>query len=261
MSSAVQPPLAVPPEEQGIVAASLAEFGQRIPVVSLHFMPVKEVRMYRTKVNENYRHEYFIPAVPTRDSHPEILYVLDAHQMEFRGSDRLPKYSPETIRAIHIAEDIVHAATGAKSLGPDDIRPAVWITKVQKLPRNWDLWANQDAFRKEYPEFHAEIQAYKKREWAWCEQKMKDGDTWHSKSMPHEINEVHRACARYIGANAAEHPWMEVTSFGAIAPCPFCGAGTSTQHPVCRNCQRVINPAMLHALEQQMKASVPAAAK
>jgi hypothetical protein len=240
-------------EQESVVTATMSQFGVPVAVCSLHYMPVKEGRDYRTRVNGPYQTNYQIPAVKTKDDHPAILVVLDAQQRKYRGFEETPRYSPDNIPAMDIAKDLVNVATGGSPGGPDDIRPAVWISSAPKFPRDWRLWGKPE-FAQQYPEFWAEVQAYQIRQWKHCEKKIANGDTWHSKGLPLEINEDHRLAAAYIGANSQEHPWMNLTAMGAKDACPFCGAPTSTRAPKCQNCHEIINPALYEQVQERLTA-------
>lgn len=230
-------------EEQSIVFDQLSNFGRRVSVCSVHFMPVREERDYKTKANGGYRTTYYLAAVKDKNSPPSVLTVLDGFQRVFRGTDDYGhrSYSQEPEPAINIARDIVRVATGA---GPDDMdsdRPAIWISKAPSL---------------DSPEFQREVEQMRARQFRWCERKIKEAEALASQKQEINIGSLHRNAAVYIGSNPAEHPWMRITSFGASIDCPLCGVKTSRTHPKCQNCKEVIDPVLYELRKDELKAKV-----
>lgn len=252
-----------PGEDEGIVAQSLVAYGNRFAVCSMHFgtidgraereFSVKEERRFRVKTTEGYRHVYKIPGVKSIDDHPEILWVTDAFEKKYSGSDPQGRkeYADSPVLAKHIARDIVHAGSGSSAdSGPGDVHPAFWISTAKVLPRDWTLWGS-GSFAEAYPDFARECAAYRQREWRWCEKRVSDADAWHAKKMTHEISSIDRLCGIFIGANLAEHPWIEFTSFGKNEPCLYCGSPVPAGRPVCPSCNRTVDYALLEKVEAQ----------
>lgn len=244
-------------EDQGIVAQTLVAYGQRVPVCSLHFKPLKEERPFRTTLKEGYRHVYYMSGVESIDDHPIVLMVTDAYDKVFVRTNIMGQreYTDRPTMAKEIADDIVHVGSMAsKNSGPDDVSlPAFWISKVpeDRIPKGkqWQLWKEPKEFAKTFPEFHAEAVAYKRREHRWCQLRVTNADANHAKKLPHEISSLDRDCANFIGANLAEHPWIEFSTFGKLAQCPFCKAPVDVEASICQSCARVINPALLARTE------------
>lgn len=229
---------------ESIVSQSLVAYGQHHVICCLHWAGFKEERPFRTKRDETYKHVYQMNGVESIDSPPELLIVTDAFERVYGGRDIENRkiYNDKPILSLHIANDLIRAATnGEPDLGPSDTAHfALWISKASKLPTDWTAWGTPE-FKRRYPEFARECEAYKRREWAACEAKVKMGDYYHSKRMVHEIGDQHRRCAKFIGANQAEHPWIDFTTFGKTIPCPYCGAATSSTHPKCQHCHEIID--------------------
>src|SRR5690242_8222780 len=80
----IQPPLA---DNFGIVAQSMGVYGRRLPVLGMHFVGHKIPRPYKTKVDEPYSHIYELKAIESIDDHPSLLWVFDAFERVFQGSD------------------------------------------------------------------------------------------------------------------------------------------------------------------------------
>src|ERR1043165_795651 len=127
--------LAIPVEEKSVVAQGLEAFGVTQYVCSLHFMPIKVSRDYRTKMQGGYSTTYNLAAVQDTKARPFVLSVLDAYQRVYQGADRLPKWANTPILALDIAKDIVNVATGSGDPSADLVRPAVWISQASRVPR------------------------------------------------------------------------------------------------------------------------------
>ena len=269
MTPTLRAPAPAEDEEPGIVAQTLVAYGQRVPVCSFHFKPVKEERRFRTTMKEGYRHVYHMSGVKSIDDHPIVLIVTDAYEKKYerRDTEGRKMYTDFPILAKHIAADIVHAGSGAASnSGPNDVAlPAFWISQVpeNRIPRGkqWELWREPKEFANAFPEFWEEAIPYKRRQHRWCESRVAQADAWHAKRMVHEISSLDRECGNFIHANLSEHPWIEFSSFGKLVDCPFCGKGTSPLHPDCAHCGKTIDPVLEKQVQDRLAKQLAAATK
>lgn len=244
-------------QEPSVVAAGMEQFNIPYFLFSVHYMPLREERDYRTRVNGGYRTSYQMAAVEKRGDRPSMLLVKDGYQRIYIGADSQTgrkRYEPKAESAGNIARDIVQVATGAE---PGAIgKPAVWVSKATKLPmtdEDWATWGTP-GFAAKFPEFMAEVEQAERDEFMWCEGMLKEADSWHTQALPINIGSQHRAAAYWMGANAAEHPWIKATNFGGMIECPECGAKTSANKPRCQNCLQVINVKAQIELEARRQA-------
>jgi hypothetical protein len=253
-TAVIQPPLTM---SQSAAGAQLVQFGEVYAVCSLHFKTFEVSRDFRAQRDETYNHKYTIQGVEKIDDPPTILYVQDALQRNYMGRDKTPMYQDATIVARDIARDLVRVACGGEVTGPDTIQPAVWIAAAKNIPKtaaDYKTWGTPE-FAKQFPDFAAEAEARKQQEWAWCDSKVKNADSWFAKGLVLEINDLHRDSAKFIKANQAEHQWIAKTTYGLTVPCPFCGVATASTAPKCQNCKEVINPSAYKALKAQIEAA------
>lgn len=286
MSTVANPLAGFSGDTESIVNAANQQFGRRIHIVSLHFMERHAKREYRTRRDGGPWTIYHLAAVKKAGDRPSVTLALDGFDRVFKGTrDAFPYtkiHENEARTALEIAADIVNDFAGAPPSGPDDTaHPAIWISKcgsrqdvqlgqarglipaisidpagMVTYSKEWDSWGTPE-FERQFPEFMAELNAFLGRQWRFCEAKLSEGDDFSSgpTANPRSINEIHRYAGSYIGANVAEHKWLQDTAFGAQAPCPFCGASTSTSHPNCQNCGRVVDQAMYDRVEAKIKKS------
>jgi len=274
MTPALQPPAPADNEEDlGIVAQTLVAYGQRVPVCSLHFKALKVERPFRTTTKEGYRHVYNLSAVESIEDHPIVLIVTDAYDKVFVRTNIMGQreYRDTVIMAKEIANDIAHVGSMASpNSGPGDVDlPAVWVPCITKdgvrttevmpesmIPKGkqWKLWEDKKEFAKIFPEFWAEAAAFKRRQHRWCHARVANADANYAKKLVHEISSLDRECAHFIGANEAEHPWIEFSTFGKLDQCPFCKAPVDVLASICQSCTRVINPELLKQTEAKLLA-------
>ncbi len=277
---------------QSVVSAGMSQLGRKIYVVSLHYMDKKPVRRdFQTRVDGAAWTDYYFDPVKTPRDRPSVCLVMDGYQRVFKGSTDTGQgmkriYEPVAELAVNIATDIIKELTGRE---PSDHNvydaPAVWISEcgsasdvaigaararipaisIDKRGRvvyssEWDTWGTPE-FERRFPEFALECKAFLQRQWRYAEFMVAEGDKYHvgPPKKPENITERHRLAASFIGANSAEHEWIANTHYGAMTPCPFCGQSTSSMHPLCGNCQKVINPAQLKRIEEQLAAAQGAA--
>lgn len=272
ISQAVLPePSAGAQPGQSIVTAAFEQFGRPVYVCSLHYMPVRERRDYRTRIGGGPWTDYALDAVTDPNGRPSVCVILDGFQRRFQGTSDTTgqkRYSNEPWPAKEIAEDIVRAATGTGPAGPEDtLHPAIWISQAPRVPRvdvgtkgqmvyspEWKGWGTPE-FEKQFPEFVRECKAYARRQWGYCELKIAEGDAFNDgpQKNPRNINELHRGAGKYTKANVAEHPWLEGSSYGSQIPCPICGAATSSQHPKCQKCGEIIDHALYERIQARLR--------
>lgn len=277
------------PVEESIINTLTRQFGKKLYVCSFHFMPRHERRDYMTRqfrnpadgtLNGTFRTDYFLEAVKQPKERPSVCVVMDGLQRVFMGTNELPPYNkryenvPET--AYNIAADIVRAMSGGEPSGPEDsTHPAIWISAIDdqaqvhgKFPRvsvdrfgkteyskDWDTWGTP-RFAERFPDFAAECEAYAGRQWRHAEWLCAQALTFHvgPQKNPANINERHHLAAKWIGATAAQQPWMEQTStaYGANIDCPICGKATSGAHPKCQNCGEIINRVLYESITKEI---------
>ncbi len=270
---------------QSVVTANMATFGRKIYLVSLHFMERNIKREYQTMPNGGSWTNYHFDAVRKPNHRPSVCLVTDGMQLVYTGAvdtgQGLRKVkTPTNETAIAIAEDIIKEATGAP---PGDhnyyTAPAVWISECgspsdirngfakYRIPAisldrtgktiyssEWDNYGTAE-FKKAFPEFSLECEAMTRRQWRRCELWLNDANAYYVNKDFKNISDLHRGAATWVGANPAEYPWLEDTSHGAVAPCPYCGSKTSTAHPKCGNCNEIINRPAYDRLQAQNAAA------
>lgn len=264
---------------QSVVAASMSEFGRRLHIVSLHYMGKKVRRPYRTRIGGGAWTDYAFDAVRKPNDRPSVCFVMDGLERVFVGTEdgqRQYEWRAKDTTAATIAGDVIREMTGAP---PADhnyyTAPAVWISECGSkadvangqakglIPAvsidatgktiyspEWDTWGTPE-FAKQFPEFALECRAFLQRQWRFSEFKLREGDQYADgpQKNPQNINEIHRGAATFVGANSAEHGWIENTTFGAMMPCPYCGKSTSSAHPMCGSCNNIINQAQFDRLK------------
>lgn len=271
---------------QSLVAAGMSHLGRRVYVVSLHYMEKKMRRDYRTRIDSGAWTEYKLEAVRRAGDRPSVMLVMDGYQEVFIGTEdftRIRKKIQVPEPAIHIANDLIKEASSVPPSGPMDWEhPAVWISECGSagdvrsgtckglMPAiaidrhgntvyssDWDSWGTPK-FEAQFPEFFAECQAYRMRQWRFSELKLAQGNAYFDgpQKNPYNINEIHRNAATWVGANAAEYPWIENTRYGSMIPCMWCGHSTSAAHPLCGDCGKVINPMQLARTEKDQEEQV-----
>lgn len=250
-------------EAQSIVQQQMAQYGNLVPVCSYHFMPIREKRRYKTRMDGTYDTTYILSPIRDLGGRPSILIARDGYQRVFVGTDhfsRKQNWTDKAEPAINIAKDIVRAATGQEPTGPDHPGPAVWIVQSAAYPKSkqeWLLWGTAE-FERKFPEFSAECKAWRQRAYLWAEAKVREADYYASQRQHINITNFHRNAAAQVGANETEHSWITFTKQGKTVACPICGKPTSSEHPKCGSCGEIIDYALY---EQRIAALKGAVAK
>jgi len=259
MSTAVQTPTQSQNAQPMDVIGALGQgLGQLIPVVSVHWAEIKEERRFQTVIGTGMRTFYHWNPVLTAKDKPSVWIVTDGVEKTYLGDKKWGR-TFDASTAPKIAADMVRCGSGGDVGGAETILPAVWISTASDCPKTaiGELILPDD-WEKRYPQLAAEVNEYRRREWAWCQQQVDSADALHSKNLADQIYDRHRKSATWIGANPLEHLWMNPASMGAGAKkeCPFCATSIPVNAIACPNaaCGQVLDYAAFEAKKAELMA-------
>jgi hypothetical protein len=181
---------------------------------------------------------FFIPASDGKT--PQIIHVDTATHFVYLDENRghLQVKNPSDVIAKSIVHDYCHSQLGLD----DEAGPALFF-----VPEDLTL----DEVMKKY---NVEIARKLRRQRKWFVNLCKVADDdWRKYHQHNVISDFQRTCAELLGLNPKEHEWMDAMGMmnNLNKYCPYCYMSIPKEAPVCSNCSRVLDPAMVKQLDTQ----------
>lgn len=201
---------------------------------------LKAERRYKTHAAGGFYNEYRLGPGASDGSFVATLAIgaaLESHNIGSQNGKIQLMQTPVPGGADAIASDLFHqwSSLGRLTMGDgSDVGVGVWICQGTEPTKE-------------------EITRAVNRQRRWFEALVANADEiFHKTNSKAELSSMHYMAARELKVDPSKHPWMRAVFQGERRSCQFCRTDIDALAVICPNCNRVIDPAGLKALESAL---------